>query len=1728
MAEQVASLVAKYDDQVSAGAKAAADAINRVGDAADYSEQRVTRATKSGEQLSRQYDENARLAAKVEQVTARYARELADLERSELSLAEKEKLRSNILSQQEVAIKKATDAHARWVAGMRASEAAAGAQSSAMNAMNASAAATQKALGGATSAFGGFTGAAKGAFDSISSGGSVMEAAVGQMTGMAGGMGAANIAAVALGVGVGALAGGVGLLAAASIKAGDAMTQVEGRLRAATGSVEAARDVYNDLYQLSQKSGIAVAESAGQFVRFSIAAQEIGATRKEVVQLVDTIQKFAVVSGSTTQEAQASAQQLGQALASGKLQGDELRSILENMPVLAQSLSKELGASIGQLRAMGTAGELTSDRVFKALLRTADDANKKFEAMPLTVERASGIMAAAWERFTAEIDRSLGRSQALAATIRGMAGMLDVVTAALKPDTAMDKYLTVQRQVLELQRQINAGENGALPAQNTIKDLGNDNGASKAVLEQRLGVLREQAKTLYDAALAEQRLRERREDEERATAAATAAAAAQTAATASYKETVKGLYPLEDALIERNKKRAEVMSALESGVITFGQAQKDNAAIEADYQKKVESLTHSQRDADKAAKEAAKNEKLVDALQREFDAREQSERAMAIETATRRLNEKATSDERKEVEALAGSLYDLKASRDQDARSAQAQLRLSTAGMSEKQRDRILADTKIMSEATRRFGNDVTDAATAAAKQKWIDKERFISDTEIAAGEAEKFAKDVKSVADDIAGDVAEAMYEGITGKADSILDWFKSLFKRIAVEAIKAQIVLPITTSVVGAVPSLFGIQSPGGSAANQNGGGLLSNGNLLSLGSKFLPTGGINAAIDSWGYSALGIGTATSTVIPGIGGAAATTAATTINPATGSLAAYNSWGAAGAQGAGSGVAAGTGLSGLLGAAGAGAIGGMAAGYLGTATNSKAVGGLSGAALGAGASYLGGSLLGISAMTGPIGLGIAAAVGLITGLLGTQKATVGKTASADVTINAGGKSATYGNVLTDNDGDPAAGQALGTALSGIYSIAAMGGGKLTKDFGIGQTQKDGLYVAGSVPYKKFGDDISGLLRYTLLEQGGLKDGGANTIKALQNSKAKDWEEAAKDIGLGASIDAGNTALKEMIKTLSGVTDAAKKAADDSFMPMFDELERAKKLGIDGAYKDLATDQLKAYLDQLRNPPDFTQVQTDMATLTGQFQAARDAYAQLNPAMVTYVDQIEKETRARMAAAVQNDQNRQLNSALGRDYVNQINDLITARSVNERNALAVGNSTQRATEIFDASLRNLLSGLSASDLDVVSTLFSGSIGDLARSIEAANTATQQATRFEELFGQIRQDNINTEIASLNEQKSAANGLLSSWKNLSSSIAQARQSLLVGDLSTLDPKAKMDAALSAYRDALGKAQGGDVDAAGQVSGLAQTALQAARAYYASNEDYARIFNEVSGGLGDVESVASRQVSLQSATVSRLDTLIGVQQDALRALNQPAQADVRTLLSGLSASNLGDLVQWGQRTGSDVLMQVLQTADTKLGAANNPYRYGASADAQRIADHMSTEDFLSVGRSIGFNGSIDALNPWIVAYSKQSAFEGAVKAWGSAHGYQEGGIVRNGIWGVDSVMAKLAGGEGVLTAPATAAIGAGAVDYINRHHALPANDRWGGSNVVPYQPRQSGNSGGSSADIKRQNELLEEQNRLLTALLRTTAAAGDGTLNGLAEVADNVKAVAKKASGGGLRE
>lgn len=154
-------------------------------------------------------------------------------------------------------------------------------------------------------------------------------------------------------------------------------------------------DLINDGQQttleLQDKIFAAAKRSRGEYglmqqsiAKLGLLAKDSFKSNDEMIAFSEMLNKSFKVSGAGTQEIASATYQLTQAMAAGKLQGDEFRSIMENAPMLADAIAKYMGKSKGELRKLSSEGLITSNIIKNALFSASDDINVKFEAMPKT------------------------------------------------------------------------------------------------------------------------------------------------------------------------------------------------------------------------------------------------------------------------------------------------------------------------------------------------------------------------------------------------------------------------------------------------------------------------------------------------------------------------------------------------------------------------------------------------------------------------------------------------------------------------------------------------------------------------------------------------------------------------------------------------------------------------------------------------------------------------------------------------------------------------------------------------------------------------------------------------------------------------------------------------------------------------------------------------------------------------------------------------------------------------------------------------------------------------------------------------------------------------------------------------------------------------------------------------------------------------------------------------
>ncbi len=166
--------------------------------------------------------------------------------------------------------------------------------------------------------------------------------------------------------------------------ASDTVTNIANQLQSAGLGANQVAVSLRAVADLSQQTRSSLEATGGLYARILRSTRDLGLSQREALRITQAFQESLALSGASTQEAAAASLQFGQALASGRLAGDELRSILENNSFFAQALARDLGVGVGALREMGAAGELTSETLARVALNIAPEINRQFEQLAPT------------------------------------------------------------------------------------------------------------------------------------------------------------------------------------------------------------------------------------------------------------------------------------------------------------------------------------------------------------------------------------------------------------------------------------------------------------------------------------------------------------------------------------------------------------------------------------------------------------------------------------------------------------------------------------------------------------------------------------------------------------------------------------------------------------------------------------------------------------------------------------------------------------------------------------------------------------------------------------------------------------------------------------------------------------------------------------------------------------------------------------------------------------------------------------------------------------------------------------------------------------------------------------------------------------------------------------------------------------------------------------------------
>jgi len=164
----------------------------------------------------------------------------------------------------------------------------------------------------------------------------------------------------------------------------DEFTNTSARLSIINDGLQTQAELQEKIFDAAYRSKGAYSDMASAISKMGILAGDQFKSNDELIAFTELLQKSFKVGGASTSEQSSAMLQLSQAMAAGKLQGDEFRSIMENAPMLAQAIATYTGKSKGDLKQMSSDGTITGDIIKNALFMAGDDINNKFATMPMT------------------------------------------------------------------------------------------------------------------------------------------------------------------------------------------------------------------------------------------------------------------------------------------------------------------------------------------------------------------------------------------------------------------------------------------------------------------------------------------------------------------------------------------------------------------------------------------------------------------------------------------------------------------------------------------------------------------------------------------------------------------------------------------------------------------------------------------------------------------------------------------------------------------------------------------------------------------------------------------------------------------------------------------------------------------------------------------------------------------------------------------------------------------------------------------------------------------------------------------------------------------------------------------------------------------------------------------------------------------------------------------------
>lgn len=174
---------------------------------------------------------------------------------------------------------------------------------------------------------------------------------------------------------------------------GDEYAKITGLLKLATDNQDEFNFALAESKHVAEATRAPLAQTVETYAALERSTKSLNKSQKEIFSVLETVNKSIALTSPAAESAAASLTQFGQALGGDfKAGAQELNSILEQTPGLAIAIADGLGVPVSSLKALGEAGELSAEKVFRALEKISDEVDEKFTQIPQTIGSATTLI----------------------------------------------------------------------------------------------------------------------------------------------------------------------------------------------------------------------------------------------------------------------------------------------------------------------------------------------------------------------------------------------------------------------------------------------------------------------------------------------------------------------------------------------------------------------------------------------------------------------------------------------------------------------------------------------------------------------------------------------------------------------------------------------------------------------------------------------------------------------------------------------------------------------------------------------------------------------------------------------------------------------------------------------------------------------------------------------------------------------------------------------------------------------------------------------------------------------------------------------------------------------------------------------------------------------------------------------------------------------------------------